>query len=92
MLLTGDTILVTDGGSGMGGALAQRLHGLGNAVVMAGRRRKAPARAIAGRTNMHAVSVTWTMPERTMPERSRALPVASRSTTRGPTGSSTTPG
>jgi len=57
MKLTGNTVLVTGGGSGIGEALAHRLQDLGNTVIVAGRRRDALERAIAGRANMAAMTL-----------------------------------
>ncbi|GAP25757.1 short-chain dehydrogenase/reductase SDR [Gluconobacter frateurii NBRC 101659] len=57
MKQTGNTILVTGGGSGIGQALAQRLHDAGNTVIVAGRRKDALESAIAGRPNMHALTL-----------------------------------
>ncbi|HUD30809.1 MAG TPA: SDR family oxidoreductase [Novosphingobium sp.] len=54
MKTTGNTILITGGGSGIGEALAQRFHDQGNVVIIAGRRLDALQAASAGRDNMHA--------------------------------------
>ena len=54
MKLTGNTILVTGGGSGIGQALAQQFHDRGNHVIVAGRRQDALDATIAGRANMTA--------------------------------------
>lgn len=56
MQQTGNTILITGGGSGIGEALAQRFHDQGNTVIVAGRRRDALESAIAGRPDMHAMT------------------------------------
>ncbi len=57
MKQTGNTILVTGGGSGIGEALARRFHDLGNKVIVAGRRQEALDRAIAGREHMAAMTL-----------------------------------
>jgi len=57
MKQTGNTILITGGGSGIGAALAQRFHDLDNTVIVAGRRQAALEEAIAGRPNMHAITL-----------------------------------
>lgn len=57
MKQTDNTILVTGGGSGIGQALARRLHDAGNRVIVAGRRRDALAETIAGRSSMVALEM-----------------------------------
>ena len=52
---SGNTILVTGGGSGIGAELARRFAAQGNTVIVAGRRLDALEAAIAGQANMHAV-------------------------------------
>lgn len=54
---TGNTILITGGGSGIGRELAQRFNALGNAVIVAGRRMETLEETIAGRDGMHAMTL-----------------------------------
>ena len=60
MKTTGNTILVTGGGSGIGLALARRWHDAGNNVIITGRNTAKLDAAIAGRPNMAAVSLDVT--------------------------------
>lgn len=60
MKATGNVILITGGGSGIGRSLAHRLHDLGNTIIVAGRRLDTLEQAIAGRTNMHAIELDVT--------------------------------
>jgi uncharacterized oxidoreductase len=53
----GNTILITGGGSGIGRKLARRFHDAGNSIIVAGRRAEPLEETIAGRADMHAVTL-----------------------------------
>ena len=57
MNIHASTILVTGGGSGIGEALAHRLHDLGNHVIVTGRRADVLERAVDGRERMAAMTL-----------------------------------
>lgn len=57
MKTTGNTILITGGGSGIGQELARRFNALGNTVIVAGRRKQTLEETIAGREGMHAMTL-----------------------------------
>ncbi|WP_404333355.1 SDR family oxidoreductase [Sphingomonas sp. MMS12-HWE2-04] len=57
MKTSGNTILITGGGSGIGAALAQRFHEAGNQVIVAGRRQDALDAVVEGRDGMFALTL-----------------------------------
>ena len=63
MKTSGNTICITGGGSGIGAALAHRLHDRGDTVIVAGRNQEALKNACAGRERMHAMALDITDPQ-----------------------------
>lgn len=57
MKTSGNTILVTGGGSGIGRELARKWHDLGNTVIVAGRTQHSLDETVTGRENMHTMTV-----------------------------------
>jgi uncharacterized oxidoreductase len=60
---SGNTILITGGGTGIGRALAERFHALGNTVIIASRRTDLLQEVSSGHRDMHAMTLDQRDPE-----------------------------
>jgi uncharacterized oxidoreductase len=74
MKLSGNTIFITGGGSGIGRALAEELHKRGNKVIISGRRKGHLDAVVAANPGIEAVELDITDPKSIQSVASRLIP------------------
>ncbi|MEK1925697.1 MAG: SDR family NAD(P)-dependent oxidoreductase, partial [Rhizobium giardinii] len=63
MRMTGNTIFITGGGSGIGRGLAEAFHKLGNKVIISGRRKERLQEMLDANPGMAAIELDITNPD-----------------------------
>ena len=80
MNISGNTILITGGGAGIGRALAEALPAKGNTIIVTGRRRAALDEVIAANPGMRSFVLDMEDRDAVTPSGKRSSPIIRAST------------